>query len=182
MNSENFFSHYFQEIDKMVQTIDQQVLIDCAEIIWSCKKAGGKVVVAGNGGSAAMASHISVDLTKAARVRSINFNEADLITCFSNDYGYENWVSEALKAFADPNDVIILISSSGSSPNILNAASYTKTMNVPLITLSGFNADNPLRKLGNKNLWVNSGSYNVIEMTHHIWLLSIIDFIIEVKY
>ena len=61
-------------------------------MVWA---AGKKVIIAGNGGSAAMASHVAVDFTKAAGIRAINFNEADLITCFSNDYGYEHWVAQA---------------------------------------------------------------------------------------
>ena len=69
-----------------------------------------------------MASHCSVDLTKNAGIRAINFNEADLITCFANDYGYENWVARAIDFYADEGDVLILISSSGSSENMLNAA------------------------------------------------------------
>lgn len=138
-----------------------------------------KIVLVGNGGSAAMASHVAVDLTKACGIRAVNFNEADLITCFANDYGYENWVSEALKAYADPGDCVVLISSSGQSKNIISAAVQTKTIGCSLITLSGFRSDNPLRTLGDINLWVDSTNYNIVEMTHHIWLLSIVDFIVE---
>ena len=59
---------------------------------------------------------MAVDLTKASGIRAVNFNEADLITCFANDYGYEHWVEKALDFYADPKDVVILISSSGSHP------------------------------------------------------------------
>ena len=128
-----------------------------------------------------MASHVAVDFTKAASIRAINFNEADLITCFANDYGYENWVGKALEAYADPGDLAILISSSGKSQNILNAAEKANEMGLSLITVSGFLTDNPLRKLGDLNLWVDSCEYNVIEMTHHIWLLAIVDYLIENK-
>ena len=78
-------------------------------------------MIFGNGGSAAIASHVSVDLTKNANIRSVNFNEADLITCFSNDYGYERWVEKAIDFYADDKDVLILISSSGKSLNMINA-------------------------------------------------------------
>ncbi len=135
----------------------------------------------GNGGSAAMASHVSVDLTKAAQIRAINFNETDLITCFANDYGYEHWVERALEAYADDNDLVFLISSSGRSPNIINGALKAKAMGLKVVTLSGFSCDNALRKLGDVNLWCDSRAYNVIEMTHHIWLLAIVDYIIESK-
>ena len=106
--------------------------------------SGGKAIFVGNGGSAAMASHLSVDLTKAAGIRAINFNEADLLTCFANDYGYEHWVARALEAYADKNDVVVLISSSGKSPNILNGVAQARRMELPVITLSGFGGDNPL--------------------------------------
>ena len=179
MKKQEFFPAYFIDMNTAVEAVDHDVLLDCVRMIQSCKTAGGKVIIVGNGGSAAIASHVSVDFTKAANLRSINFNEADLITCFSNDYGYENWVAQALAAYADPNDVVILISSSGASMNMINGAKQCRAMNIPLITLSGFMSDNPLRKAGDINLWVDSSSYNVVEMTHHIWLLAIVDFIID---
>ena len=76
----------------------------------------------------AIASHFSVDLTKNAKVRCINFNEADLLTCFSNDYGYEKWIENAIKYYCDKGDMLILVSSSGESKNIVNAAKYFKNM------------------------------------------------------
>ena len=179
MTKEDFFPAYFKDINNAVEAVDYSVLLKSAQMIQACKNSGGKVIIVGNGGSAAIASHVSVDFTKAANLRSVNFNEADLITCFSNDYGYENWVARALEAYADPNDVVILISSSGKSPNVVNGAGQSKAMNIPLITLSGFMSDNPLRQTGDINLWVDSSSYNVVEMTHHIWLLAIVDFIID---
>ena len=136
---------------------------------------GRKVIVAGNGGSAAIASHCAVDFTKTAGIRCINFNEADLITCFANDYGYDRWLQKALEHYADPGDLVILISSSGKSPNMLNAARYAVQNELPLATFTGFAQDNPLRALGRLNFWVDSGVYNIVEMTHHIWLLAICD-------
>ena len=128
-----------------------------------------------------MASHVAVDFTKAAGIRAVNFNEADLITCFANDYGYEHWTEKALEAYADPGDLAILISSSGKSQNILNAAKKANEMGLSAITVSGFLTDNPLRKLGDLNLWVDSTEYNIVEMTHHVWLVAIIDYLIETK-
>ena len=139
---------------------------------------GNKVIFAGNGGSAAMASHCAVDLTKNACIRAINFNEADLITCFSNDYGYERWVEKAIKFYGEKGDVIVLISSSGNSMNMICAANMAKELDIPIITLTGFNPENKLRRMGDLNLWVNSKAYNIIEMTHHIWLLAVVDMII----
>ena len=82
----NFFENYFKSISDCVGSVEQNLLINMAKFVRD-RKNGGKVIIAGNGGSAAMASHVAVDFTKAAGVRAINFNEADLITCFADDYG-----------------------------------------------------------------------------------------------
>ena len=139
------------------------------------KKNKGKVYIVGNGGSSSIASHISVDLAKVANIPSTTFNNANLITCFANDYGYANWVTEAIKAYMSRKDSIILISSSGTSKNIVNAAKYCKKNSFNLITLSGFKKNNSLSKLGKVNFYINSNQYNFIEMSHHIILVYLVD-------
>jgi D-sedoheptulose 7-phosphate isomerase len=177
----DFFQNNFKIINEKVESIDNILLKETAELFFRAHSMGGKIIFVGNGGSAAMASHLSVDLTKTAGIRAINFNEADLLTCFANDYGYEKWVVYALKAYADKNDVVVVISSSGKSPNIINGTAQAKEMNLSVVTLSGFNYNNPLRSMGNINLWCDSQSYNVVELTHQTWLLSIVDYIIHAK-
>lgn len=177
----SFFTDYFTEMHTQFGAVPQGDLDGLVTRLAAIPGTGGKVILVGNGGSAAMAAHVSVDLTKAAGIRAITFNEADLLTCFANDYGYENWVTEALKAYADPQDLVILISSSGKSPNITNGAKQARAMGLGIVTLSGFGADNPLRKLGDVNLYCNSTAYNVVEMTHHVWLLAAVDKVIEDK-
>ena len=179
MEKTNYFSKYFESVGQKLNSIDPTQLEQAASMVWAAHKAEKKVIIAGNGGSAAMASHVAVDFTKAAYIRAINFNEADLITCFANDFGYENWVAKALEAYADKGDLVILISSSGKSQNMLNAAEKGNEMGLSVITVSGFLTDNPLRKLGDLNLWVDSTKYNIVEMTHHVWLVAIIDYLIE---
>jgi D-sedoheptulose 7-phosphate isomerase len=174
----NFFDNYNNLINIAITSIDNNLLVKTANVLNGVKKTKNKIIVVGNGGSAAMASHVAVDLTKAAGCRAITFNEADLLTCFANDYGYENWVERALNFYADKGDVVILISSSGTSKNIINGAIWAKQNDLSVITLSGFNADNPLTKIGDINLWVDSKGYNIIEMAHHIWLVSIVDYIV----
>ena len=143
------------------------------------QKKNNKVMIFGNGGSAAIASHVSVDLTKNAKIRCTNYNEADLITCFANDYGYERWIEKAVDFYADQNDVLILISSSGKSKNMINACKSAKNKKISkIITLTGHNKDNPLSKLGDINFWINSKAYNFVENTHQVWLLTICDLII----
>jgi len=181
--SNTFFKDYFKFMQGGMNSVNHNDLITAAEKIQAISQMGNKLIIAGNGGSAAMASHVSVDFTKAAGIRAINFNEADLLTCFSNDYGYEQVFEKAVEFYGDERDLLILISSSGSSANVLNAAKRAKELNMGVITFSGFNSNNPLRQLGDINFWVDSKAYNIVEMTHHIWLLAIVDYIIgDIEY
>ena len=183
MSNEEFFRSYFCEITNSIEIVDHSVLRNIASKIRSVGSSGGKVIIAGNGGSAAMASHVSVDLTKTACIRSTNFNEADLITCFSNDYGYKKVFSKSLEFYADKGDIVIIISSSGRSKNLIEAAKFCKRNKIKLFTFTGFSKSNPLRKMGNINLWANSKAYNIVENIHQIWLLSIVDRIIgKIEY
>lgn len=176
-----FFEEYLIKMVDGLLSVDKKLLESAVNILLEVSTGGGKVIIAGNGGSAAMASHTSVDLTKNAQARSINFNESDLITCFSNDFGYERWIEKSLEYYADPGDCVILISSSGSSVNILNAADKAKEMGLSLITFSGFSPNNPLRDKGDLNFYVDSKEYNIVEMSHHIWLVALVDRIILLK-
>ena len=181
MKTTHYFANYFKTIYQCLESIDSTLLEQAAFMVWETHQSNKKIIILGNGGSAAMSSHVAVDFTKAASIRAINFNEADLITCFANDYGYEHWVAKALEAYSDSGDMAILISSSGKSQNILNGAKKAKNLGLSVITVSGFFPDNPLRKLGDLNLWVDSAEYNIVEMTHHVWLVAIIDYLIETK-
>lgn len=180
-SDDNFFQHKFNTLHGLVSDIDDSLLLSLVSRVARTSDDEGKVIIVGNGGSAAIAAHLAIDLTKAADIRALCFNESSLLTCFSNDYGYENWVSEALQVHCDPNDLVILISSSGESPNILNAAICANEMGVDCVTLSGFSSTNSLRKAGNINLWVNSSDYNLVENTHQIWLLSVVDFLVDAR-
>ena len=179
MKTTQYFANYFKTIYQNLESIDSAQLEQASSMSWETHQSSKKIIIAGNGGSAAMASHVAVDFTKAAGIRAVNFNEADLITCFANDYGYEHWVEKALEAYADPGDLAILISSSGKSPNIVKGVGKAKNIGLSAITVSGFLPENPLRKLGDLNLWVDSTEYNIVEMTHHVWLVAIIDYLIE---
>jgi len=174
-----FFDNYFKKISNSLSLIKPIELEGLTGIVVNAVSKNKKIILVGNGGSAAIASHLTVDFINAAKIKALNFTDSGIITCFANDYGYENWVAKALEYYADTGDIVILISSSGQSENMLIAAKMAKSMNVDVITLSGFSPDNPLRQLGVVNLWVDSSTYNIVEMTHHIWLLAIVDYIIE---
>ena len=180
--SNKFFTDYFKFMQSGMESVNYEDLIKASEKIKTISKAGNKLIIAGNGGSAAMASHVSVDFTKAAGIRAINFNEADLLTCFANDYGFKHWVEKAVEFYGDEGDVLIAISSSGSSDNMLNGCKAArKNKFSAVITFSGFNADNPLRQLGDINMWVDSKAYNFVENIHQVWLLAIVDLIIGTR-
>ena len=178
----NYFKNYLDKFSKLLIDCDHQKFLQIAKLLKDTKKNKNKVILVGNGGSAAMASHVSVDLTKMCKIRAINFNEADLLTCFSNDYGYENWTWRAISYHADKKDLVICISSSGESKNIINAAKFAKKIGCDVVTLTGFKKANKVKKIGHVNLWIDSKNYNFIEMTHHIWLLSIVDMIAKAKF
>lgn len=155
------------------------MLVRVRDLLLAASRSGRKTILVGNGGSAALASHVAVDLTKNARVRAINFNEADLITCFANDYGYERWIAKAVEEYADAGDVLIAISCSGRSKNVLGACEAARRIKcASIVTFSGFSADNPLRQLGDENFWVDSRAYNLVELTHQFWLLALVDLLI----
>ena len=178
-NDKKWLEVYFQLYNKTIfQASINNELIQMKDIWLEANKKSKKIIFAGNGGSAAMASHCAVDLTKNAGIRAINFNEVDLITCFANDYGYERWVEKAIDFFGDEEDVVVLISSSGNSMNMINAARRAKDLGLKVITFTGFNKSNELKQEGNLNFWVDSKAYNIVEMTHHIWILAAVDLII----
>lgn len=179
-----FLKNYYDDFIQLVQPNEKNLnqLILLRDKILEVNSNGRKTLIFGNGGSAAMASHFSVDLTKNAKVKSINFNEADLITCFSNDYGFENWISKAMEFYGNEGDLLILISSSGKSENMLNAAKNARELKFSYIaTFSGFEERNPLSQLGDLNIWVDSKAYNLVENIHQLWLLSLVDLVIGDK-
>ena len=182
MDYSSYLKQYNKSIYELINNVNVNLVEQSVQLIQKSINNKSKVYIVGNGGSASIASHVSVDFTKVARVPSFTFNNSNLITCFANDYGYENWVVEAVKAYTNTNDLIILISSSGTSKNIVNAAQYCKDNNIDLITLSGFNKDNPLSTLGNVNFHIESTEYNYIEMSHHIILLALVDIFAKKLY
>tara|TARA_Y100000816_G_C26059382_1_gene556153 strand:- start:266 stop:835 length:570 start_codon:yes stop_codon:yes gene_type:complete len=174
-----FLNKYYKEFIGLISPEFQKETIKFKNEIKKIKKKNKKIIIAGNGGSAAISSHFSVDLTKNAKIKAINFNEADLITCFSNDYGYEKWLEKAIQYYCEKGDILILVSSSGESKNMINAAKYFKKKKYgKLITYTGHKYKNSLNKIGDINFWVNSKSYNLIENVHQFLLLSVVDLIV----
>ena len=132
----------------------------------------------GNGASASIASHMSTDYWKNGDMRAIAFNDAALLTCLSNDCGYENVFGKSVEMFADEGDILVAISSSGQSESILNGVRAAKKLGVHVVTLSGFSLDNPLRRMGEINFYVPDSAYGSVEILHLSVCHCILDIII----
>ena len=141
------------------------------------KKNNNKVFIIGNGGSAAIASHTANDLLRNCHIPAMTLSDSSVMTCLSNDFGYEHVYAEQLKLFIKENDLLIAISSSGNSPNIINAVDTARKNKCSVITFSGFKADNRLRQSGDWNIYVPSMQYGLVELLHQILLHYLTDFI-----
>lgn len=175
----NFYKPYYDEYFRLIfpENIESQ-FEKFKNIALDIKNNDGKLMFAGNGASASISEHGAVDFTKQGGVRAVTFNEANLITCFSNDFGYDYWVSEAVKFYGKKDDVLVLISVSGESPSVINAAKVAKELEIPVITFSGRDFNNSLKSLGDLNFWVDSHAYNIVECIHMIWVTTVIDALI----
>lgn len=138
-----------------------------------------RIFFIGNGGSNSICSHMMEDFAKVLRYESFAFTDPALITCFANDYGYENAMVEWLKVYFKPSDMLVAISSSGNSANINNAVDYVNSINQNVITLTGFKEGNQLSKKGKINFYLNANSYGIVECYHQTILHSILDIIHE---
>jgi len=178
MSDSEFLDDYYARYRKALEADVRKELIAFRDLCLQVKARDGKLMIAGNGASASIASHAAVDFTKQAKIRAMAFNDHNLVTAFSNDYGYENWVAEAIRAYHQSGDAVVLISSSGKSPNIVKAAEVTKELGLPIITFSGFLNTNLLSQKGLINFWVDSKAYNIVESLHSIWICTVVDLIV----
>lgn len=177
--TDTFVADYLEHFHAVMCQPDLEYwLSEAQDIFGEVREADGKLMFAGNGASASIASHYALDFTKQAGIPSVSFNDAALVTAYANDYGYERWVERAVEHHGRPSDAAVLISTSGSSPNIVNAAERCRDRGVRVITFSGFGPENPLRALGDVNLWAPSRAYNVVESVHSMWLGLLCDLII----
>lgn len=137
--------------------------------------AGNTLRFVGNGGSAGIASHMAVDFAKRGGIRSNALNDPAMLTCLANDLGYDQVFAKQLELHTRAGDILVAISSSGQSPNILSAGRVACDTDTKLFTYSGFSADNPLRQLGDINFYVASLEYGFVELTHMALLSALID-------
>ena len=142
---------------------------------------GHKIIFIGNGASAAISSHMATDYWKNGGMRAVAFNDSSLLTCISNDFGYQHVFEKPIEMFADPGDVLMAISSSGKSDNILRAVDAARKVGCKVVTLSGFAMDNPLSKIGDYNFYVESPEYGPVEIIHLSICHCICDALIQKK-
>jgi D-sedoheptulose 7-phosphate isomerase len=142
---------------------------------------GKKLLFIGNGASASISSHMAADFWKNANIKATAFNDAALLTCVANDFGYNHVFEKPLEMFANKGDILFAISSSGKSENIIKGVLMAKSKKCHIITLSGFDTDNPLRSLGDINFYVPHSAYGPVEVIHHSICHCMLDTIIRLK-
>ena len=137
-------------------------------------KEGKKVFFIGNGASATMAEHLGFDAMQNGLLKTINFAETSYLTAVSNDFSYEEVFLLKLERMAEPGDMLVSISSSGNSPNIVRALEYAKERGMYTVALSGMSADNKSRELSDLSIYVPAETYGLTESVHsgimHGWL------------
>lgn len=159
--------NYLDELQRALGGLDRNALSAAFARIYETSNFGGTIFVAGNGGSAAISEHLMCDFMKGSnlKVTSLVSNVA-MLTALANDVDYEEiFTQKLMMQRACPRDCLLLISSSGNSPNVLRAAEYAKTMSIPVIGLTGF-AGGKLRLLSDVSLHVNVHNYGVAEDAH----------------
>ena len=157
--------------------IDEK-LVDLKKEILNTKERGGRLIFYGNGASASLSSHAATDFSKQAKVEALAMNDHNLVTAFSNDYGYSKWVEKSLEVYAKKNDLIFFLSVSGQSENLINGLNFAKRFGLKTISFTGCAKENFLKNNSDYSLWVDSWAYNIVESIHTIWITSLIDLII----
>jgi len=178
-SDKNFLNDYWERYKKLFnESRNDESIISMKESIKNTKLANGRLLFFGNGASASLCSHAATDFTKQAKITSIAFNDHNLITALSNDFGYDQWVSKAIQLYSNNNDMIFFISVSGESKNLLNGIDIANSNNQKTASLTGSKKNNSLRTKSNYSLWVDSKAYNIVESFHTIWITLLIDMIV----
>jgi D-sedoheptulose 7-phosphate isomerase len=136
---------------------------------------GNRLFFIGNGGSAGISSHMAADYSKNGGMRASALTDSSTITCLGNDYGYEHIFEKQLEWHGRAGDILVAISSSGRSKNILNGVRAARDKKCTVYTLSGFSADNPLRTMGDLNFFLDNTEYGFVEVGHLALLHSVLD-------
>lgn len=170
---------YFQNLSNLLSEIEitnqngKAIPIDeaadmVAQMFLGLRDSENKAMIIGNGGSAAIAGHLQIDLTNSLGVKALVFYEPAMLTCLSNDFGYEKVFEKPILLWAAAEDILVAISSSGQSENILCGVQASLKRRCRVITLSGFDENNALRSMGHMNFYVKSREYGYVELAHAV--------------
>ena len=136
-----------------------------------------RIIILGNGGSNSVASHISQDYMKFHSKKVSVLSDPSMITMLSNDFGYDHAYEKFLDYYVEKDTLVIIMSSGGESPNMLNALEWCENENTDYGVLTGFKQDNTIRKSATNSLWnyhIASDSYGVVECVHQIFLHGVV--------
>ncbi|MCK4602620.1 MAG: SIS domain-containing protein [Phycisphaerae bacterium] len=181
---------YYQNLTECMNGVrvtlaDERAIPFCEAVALACtwilelQETKRKIMFVGNGASAAISSHMAADFSKNVGMRAMAFNDSALLTAVANDYGYERVFQRPIETFADDGDMLFAISSSGTSPNISRAAQTAQNKKCRVITLTGFETNNPLSGMGDLNFYVPSPTYGCVEVVHHSICHCIIDTLVK---
>lgn len=153
---------------------------ELVQVFRSYKKSRKGVYMCGNGGSAGIAQHMTADFLKNGGIFTHNLYGQATLTCLSNDLSYDFVFSKQLELMAKEGELLVAISSSGESENIVKAIETIRKFGGMVITLTGFKVDNRIRSMGDWNIYVPKEHYGIVESIHNIVLQQIVDEIVEI--
>lgn len=183
-NSMRYDELFYEAIAKSVlqcgekKMLKNEFILQLIEVFLSIKKYKSTIFFIGNGGSAGIAVHMTTDYLKNGGMKTHGMLDASTVTCLGNDFGYEHIFSKQLEIVAEQGDLLVAISSSGNSSNIINAVNVAREKGCEVITFSGFKEDNKLRQLGDYNIYIPSSEYGIVESIHNMILQQIVDEIV----
>jgi D-sedoheptulose 7-phosphate isomerase len=186
-----FYYNYFDSIQKGLvnsvyqfnkQKTDPDLFFKkIKELLCSLRKNRNKIYFFGNGASAAFANHMALDFSKNGKILSRSLSDSAMLTALSNDFSYEKAMEEYLKIEGVTiNDLVITISSSGNSPNIVNALIYCKANNIKSFSLSGLERNNKSIEIADYSIYVPMKTYGMVECIHQIYLHMMLDEYMEI--
>ena len=167
---------YFENYSRLIQSAPtDKILRQLVEIFTHQKKSNGRLIFAGNGASSAISSHAALDFTKQGGLTSICWTDPSLVSAFSNDYGFDTAQAELFECYRQPGDILVLVSTSGMSPNVIELAKRASLHGHKIVSFTGKDSNNVLKSISDISLWVDSDAYNIVENIHMIWLGYLID-------
>lgn len=152
--------------------------MDClVTMLAAVRGRGGKLLFAGNGGSAAISIHMTADFLKNAGFRTVNLFDGAVLTCLGNDYDFSEIFSRQIASLTCKGDLLVCVSSSGNSENVVQAVCAARKKGCGVVTLSGFQKENRIRSMGDLNIYVPAEHYGIVESIHGVILQEAVDFL-----